>query len=228
MDNRPKLTQWFSDMRNGRLKIGNLFRVARNEKYPPQQRAFFVEDKSPPPQRLRFPGHFTENAHLRNNGRADWQGVDPRIKEFAARFVEEARKRGIPLYAHCAYRTKAEQTEAWASGNSKLQWPDAPHCKGLAVDIVHSVFHWDMSEAEWDYLRWLGYQVLHRINDQRPKKDWIILTWGGDWDGDGDIHDQRLYDPAHWEIADWRSRSYPTIQETEPVRLTPRAILAFL
>lgn len=224
---KPILRQWFADFRAGRLGVGNLFNRARNEKFPPGQRAFFVEDNRAIPERLRFPGHFTTNADLRNHGRADWQGVDIRVKEFAARFIEEARKRGIPLYVHCAYRTKAEQNEAWARGNSRLQWPNAPHCKGLAVDIVHSVRHWDLSQAEWDYLRWLGHEVLRRINDQRKKEDRIFLTWGGDWDGDGDIHDQRLYDPAHWEIAGWKTHSV-TIEEKEPMRLTPRAILARL
>lgn len=219
------LRQWFSDFRGGRLPIGNLFQTAKNEKFPPQERAFFVEDNRRIPERLRFPGRFTETAYLRQCGNADWQNVDDDVKEFAARFIEEARKRGIPLYVHSAYRTKAQQTEVWARRASRAQWPRAAHCQGKAVDIVHSVFNWDMSIEEWAYLHWLGADTLRKMNAGRLKARLVTFTWGGDWDGDGDIHDHRLYDPAHWEKDGWKD-DIRKLPESEPIRATPRGLLA--
>lgn len=32
----------------------------------------------------------------------------------------------------------------------------------------------------------------------------IPITWGGDWDGDGDEHDQSLFDGDHIELTNWR------------------------
>lgn len=177
------------------------------------------------PKRLQMPSMMTDEAMLRRHNAADWQQVDPRLMTWAARFVEALRRRGIPLYVHRAFRTKEQQQEAVAKGASRAVWPRAPHCLGKAVDIVHGSFHWRMTTQEWAFLHKVGLDVLRRYNAELPKAMRLNLVWGGDWDGDGDIHDQRLYDPAHWEVAEWRDdvRALPVL---EPRRLTPRGILA--
>ena len=158
---------------------------------------------------------FTSEGHLRQSLRADWAHCDPRLMGFTGRFIYEARRRGIPLYAHCALRDKAEQNRLFAAGHSKARYPRSAHNIGEAVDIVHGVFHWDMSRDEWRYLHLLGRRVLDTLNAGVPKAQRLTLNWGGDFTS--------LYDPAHWEIADFRSR-VRNLPPVDPLRLTPYAL----
>lgn len=159
-------------------------------------------------QRLRVgDAYFTIDAYLRQHNRADWQHVDPRMRLFAARLLEALRKRGIPFYVHGAFRTRSEQNAAFSAGRSKMRWPFAAHCQGAAVDIVSAQFHWDLSRQEWSAVGNIGKQIAASMS--------LPLVWGGDWS---------FYDPAHWELPDWRS-SVQELEAGEPVRLTPRGIL---
>lgn len=170
-----------------------------------------------PLSRLKFPSHFTSEAHLRQDNRADWQQTDTRIQLFAASLIEVLRHQNIPMWVHCAFRTKAEQETAFQGKNSKLRWPIASHCQGRAVDIVHGKFAWELTRQEWNHIGKIGKDVLARINRQRAVKDRFELVWGGDWSSP--------WDPAHWEIADWRDHINPAPQTLAPVRKTPRFIL---
>lgn len=160
------------------------------------------------PQRLQVgPDYMTSDRYLRQHTRADWQQVDPRIELFAAKFIETFRKRQIPLYTHTAFRTKEVQSEMVAKGTSKAVWPRASHPNGKAVDIVHAAYHWNLTPDEWKLFGKIGKELAHKMA--------IDVTWGGDWS---------FYDPAHWELSDWRDdiRKLPTLDKVEQ---TPRGIL---
>ncbi len=79
---------------------------------------------------------FNSERMLRNHHRADWAGVDPKIRVFSGKLFEEARKRGMPLFVHT----------------------------GCAVDIVHTKFAWQMSRDEWRYIGALGKRVAKRMD----------------------------------------------------------------
>jgi hypothetical protein len=163
------------------------------------------------PERLRVgPAFMTSDRYLRYHNRADWQQTDPRIQLFAARLIETFRKRQIPLYVHAAFRTKEVQQEKFKQGHSKVQWPRASHCQGKSVDIVHAGYHWDMSKDEWALIGKVGKELAHRLG--------LEVTWGGDWS---------FYDPAHWELSDWREDIRP-LRDQGKVERTPRAILLAL
>ncbi|MDO5631358.1 MAG: M15 family metallopeptidase [Paracoccus sp. (in: a-proteobacteria)] len=168
------------------------------------------------PARLRAPGHFLSNTYLRQLDRADWAFVDPRLQYWAALFQEYARKRGVPLYVHSALRDKATQEKAFSEGRSKAIYGRSAHNIGEAVDIVHGVYHWNLTENEWRVIHMLGMAALDRVNAQLPKDRKLRLTWGGEF--------KSLYDPAHWEIMDYRQRLRP-MPKTETIRRTPRWIL---
>ncbi len=187
-------------------------------------------DRWDAPARLAAPSLFTAESYLSQGHRADWQHVDLRLMRWSALFIEYARKRGIPLYVHSAFRTEAEQAALVQRGVSRAAYPFSPHNIGNAVDIVHSAFHWELSPKEWQLLHLLGLLALDRINASLPAKlrldafgnpipmsDKLLLTWGGSF--------KRLYDPAHWEITDFRSR-IERLSVGLPIRSTPRAILA--
>lgn len=168
------------------------------------------------PARLRDPAHFRSNGWLRQQERADWRHADPRLMFWAARFVEAARSREIPLYVHCCLRDKAEQDRLVAAGHSRARYPQSAHNIAEAVDIVHGRYHWDMTRAEWDLLHVLGRLVLERVNAQLPDARKLRIVWGGGF--------KSLYDPAHWEIEDFRARRRP-LAAGPPVYKTPAAIL---
>jgi len=176
------------------------------------------------PARLRAPALLLPSeAHIKQWDMADWQSVDPRLRFWSAMFCEAARKRGIPLYVHSAFRSEAEQTALLKAGRTKAPYPSSAHNIGEAVDIVHGVYHWALTKQEWLYLSKLGQECLRRLNSTLPVEPphrlvpWrckFDLKWGGSWS---------FYDPAHWEISDFRER-LRRVPVAEPLRYTPRYI----
>ena len=114
-------------------------------------------------------------------------GSHPDIVEFERRFVARCRKIGVPLFAHCFLRSAAEQNKLFAAGTSKARAWESPHNFGLAVDIVHGTKAWDLTRKQWDLIGHIGKEVAAQLG--------LKVVWGGDW---------KFYDPAHWELANWR------------------------
>lgn len=170
------------------------------------------------PERLKAPNFLRSTGHEQQHLRADWAYVDLRLAYWAAHFIAQARKRHIPLYVHCALRDKATQDAHFAKGVSKARYPRSAHNIGEAVDIVHGLFHWEMSRQEWSLLGVLGKLSLERVNAMLPRARKLALTWGGDW---------KFWDPAHWEISDYRARTRG-LSPHEPMRRTPRYLLEHL
>lgn len=162
------------------------------------------------PERLKAPQHLKTENYLRQTRRADWTHADPRLIVWSAIFQKMMEKRGIPLYVHSCLRGKAEQNDLVAKGNSKVRYPNSAHNIGEAVDIVHGVFHWDLNKDEWHMLYVIGMLALDRLNQTLKAANKLQLVWGGKWS---------FYDPAHWEVADYRSRS-----RTLSAPITPRLI----
>lgn len=217
------LRKWWQDYVSGGLRTPqDLYRAALAENFPTSgDHRFFgdfpSDDEWRAPARLQYPVYWSLQMYLDQSNRADWQSTDLRLQRWAALFIEYARKRQIPLYVHCATRTEAEQALVYARGNSRAQYPSSAHNIGEAVDIVHGRYHWDMTRQEWQLLYTLGMLALDRINATLPKAQKLELKWGG--------HFRTLYDPAHWEIADYRGR-LRRLPLADPVRLTPRGILS--
>lgn len=160
---------------------------------------------------LRAPSVMFEEWYLSYHERADWQFVKPQIQRFAGGLCLAARAVGIPLYCHTAYRTPDKQWEMVAKGVSRTKPPLAAHPQGCAVDIVHAVHHWNMSENEWAYIGRLGQDVARKLA--------IPIEWGGDWSDP--------WDPAHWELQNWRALALNTLPRASPlpIRRTPRKLI---
>lgn len=152
--------------------------------------------------------YFVGTPYLKQQSRADWQHCPRAIQEFGARLVLEMRRRQIPMFVHCAYRSPAEQTAAVKRGVSKAYPQAAPHCRGAAVDVIHSIFAWEMNKSEWDYIGKIGKEIADKMG--------IDIEWGGDW---------KFYDPAHFELVGWRDLPGP-YEPHDPINKTPHAIKA--
>lgn len=214
---------WLQNLFAGRLCTPREIVAASRAEVPDAAQAadrfFDIPDDGPgfqAPARLKAPGHFLTTSWLRQSERADWAFADPRLMYWSACFVEAARKKGIPLYVHTALRGREEQERVNKAGHSKAGYPRSAHNIGEAVDVVHGVFHWDMTPQEWAYLHVFGSLVLDRVNAQLPKADKLALTWGGNF--------KSLYDPAHWEIADYRTR-LRALPSAPAIHKTPTAII---
>lgn len=109
------------------------------------------------------------------------------ILEFERRFVAKAKKMDIPLYAHCIRRGRAEQTDLFVMGRSKAKYGQSPHNYGMAVDMLHCRFNWQLDKKAWS--------VLGHVGGEIAKQAGINIEWGGNWD---------FYDPAHWQLAHWK------------------------
>jgi len=128
--------------------------------------------------------------------RANELEAHPRILEFKAGLIKRMASIGVPMYAHCVWRTPDEQLALFERKRTKAMPGESPHNWGCAVDIVHCRFHWDLTERQWTVIGHIGkeYARAARLN----------VTWGGDW---------KFYDPAHWELTDWKQCRIPRYSE---------------
>lgn len=209
---RCSLSDLLSRVRNIREKDDPPFESQRFTEGPPTTET----GQGGPWKRLKWRSHFGTDSYYRQMERADWQHVDMWLAHWSAKFITAAQQMDVPLFVHGAFRTKEEQNSLQQLGRSQLVWPKAPHCQGAAVDIVHARYAWDLSEDEWAWLGYLGLETAYKLNSSLPKSDRLELEWGGSWTG--------FYDPAHWEIKDWRDRVLD-LSAGEPVRRTTHANL---
>lgn len=96
------------------------------------------------------------------------------------------------------HRGEAEQNAAFEKGNSELQWPNGKHNRypSYAVDVAplkKGTLDWN-DRALFYYFA--GYVMA------TAEKLGLNIRWGGDWDMDGDLHDQKLVDLPHFEVID--------------------------
>lgn len=209
------LRRWWQEMVLGRLTTPQAVVASALSDVAPGDLPFFndLPPKGFDLERLQWHGPWPSPPLVAQWERANWAGVEPRLVRWAAEFQDELRKARVPVYVHCALRSPKEQAALKAAGRSKTL--RSYHLHGLAVDIVHSRYHWEMSHEEWRWLALVGRKVLDRINRRLPKDKRFNLVWGGDWS---------FYDPAHWNMDVPLPPPRPWV-DLPPVRLTPRGVL---
>lgn len=113
-----------------------------------------------------------------------------------------------PLAVVEGHRGQEAQDAAFRAGRSRVRWPNGKHnaSPALAVDLAPMAgraIPWpDQAEDPVDRRRrellWLlfcGYVLGVAAALAIP------LRWGGDWDGDLDLWDQKLVDWPHFELT---------------------------
>lgn len=93
------------------------------------------------------------------------------------------------------HRGKTAQDKAFQEGKSKVRWPNGKHNRrpSLAVDIAPWPIDWKDTER---FVLFCG--VIIGIGAMMGVK----LRWGGDWDSDWQVKDERFRDYGHLELAD--------------------------
>jgi len=94
----------------------------------------------------------------------------------------------------CGHRGQEEQDKAFREGRSKVQWPDGQHNKlpSEAVDVVPYPIDWN-NIRRFDVFAGFVLGVAAMMG--------IQLRWGGDWDRDTDLGDQKFNDLPHFELV---------------------------
>ena len=113
-----------------------------------------------------------------------------KIAHLAIRFVDFSVVEG--------HRGQADQNRMADEGKSHLRWPDGRHntIPSKAMDIVP----WPAGYDERAMLVLAGAVRLAADILLEEGEIGHGLRWGGDWDGDGDFRDNRLWDPWHFEL----------------------------
>ena len=88
-------------------------------------------------------------------------------------------------------RSKERQEQLLAQGKTKTKY--SKHIEGKAVDLAPYPINWEDSEM----FHYMG-GMLRGLG----KAMGVNIRWGGDWDSDGDIHDNKFDDLVHVEIKD--------------------------
>lgn len=95
----------------------------------------------------------------------------------------------------CGFRNQAEQDEAFAKGLSKKKWPTGEHNKdpSRAVDVIPYPMDWnDLNQMRYFAGFVVGVATMMKIK----------IRWGGDWDRDNDLKDNKFQDLPHFEVED--------------------------
>lgn len=126
----------------------------------------------------------------------NYDTLDPRLQFYLDWALQEV----ADISLICGHRGQKEQNEYYYGSpqRSKLPWPKGRHNKlpSMAVDFQP----WPMpnrSEKLWASLAYIAGRII-----QRAAQDDVVIRWGGDWDGDGDLTDQNFDDLFHIEIKE--------------------------
>jgi peptidoglycan L-alanyl-D-glutamate endopeptidase CwlK len=97
------------------------------------------------------------------------------------------------------YRNQADQDQAFYSGESTLKWPNGKHnCQpSIAVDVAPYPIDWKNTKRFY-YFGGIVIGIAQRLRDEG--KMIHRIRWGGDWNGDSNLDDQKLVDLVHYEL----------------------------
>lgn len=92
------------------------------------------------------------------------------------------------------FRNEADQTTAFEAGNSQVPWPQSTHNSDPSegIDVAPYPIAWDDRER----FTLLAGMIIMAAYDLD-----IVLRWGGDWDRDTEVKDNRFDDLGHFELV---------------------------
>lgn len=99
----------------------------------------------------------------------------------------------------CGHRTEEKQNQAYKKGYSKLKYPKSKHNKlpSMAVDAIPYPIQWD----DHDRMRYFAGHVMMAAKFLKESGEITHdLRWGGDWDRDTELNDQKFIDLPHFEL----------------------------
>ena len=99
------------------------------------------------------------------------------------------------------YRSQEGQERAFETWHTQLHWPDGKHNKqpSMAVDVAPYPVDWKNTKR---FYWFAGYVmgIAQKLKDEG--KITHVVRFGGDWDRDTDIDDQKFMDIVHFELLE--------------------------
>jgi peptidoglycan L-alanyl-D-glutamate endopeptidase CwlK len=103
----------------------------------------------------------------------------------------------------CGRRGEEEQNQAFEAGKSRCKWPESKHnaeAPVLSPAIDVAPYYVEKPHIRWDkksLWRWYFFGgIVLGIADTLQ----ISIRWGGDWDRDTYVRDQKFNDLPHFEL----------------------------
>lgn len=99
------------------------------------------------------------------------------------------------------YRNQENQNKAFEAGNSQLSWPNSKHNHqpAMAVDVAPYPIDWKNDKRMY----WFAGFVLgiaQKLKDEGKMTH--SIRYGGDWNQDDNIDNERFRDLVHFEIVE--------------------------
>lgn len=98
-----------------------------------------------------------------------------------------------------SFRDKEKQDEAFKNGNSKLQWPHGKHNQlpSLAVDVAPYPLDWKDLSRFYHFAGFVQGTAEMLLQDHKITHK---IRWGGDWDSDQNLSEEKFKDLVHFEV----------------------------
>jgi peptidoglycan L-alanyl-D-glutamate endopeptidase CwlK len=96
-------------------------------------------------------------------------------------------------------RDEQGQERAFQEGKTTLHWPNGKHNSNPshAVDVAPSPIDWK-NYRQFYYFAGYVLGIARTLKDQGKMTH--SIRWGGDWDNDNHIEEQKLNDLVHFEL----------------------------
>ena len=100
------------------------------------------------------------------------------------------------------HRGKYRQQRLLREERTQVDWPHSKHnaTPSEAVDIAPYPIDWK-AHGRFHVLAGHMMMAFHRLQEEGEIDESLSLRWGGDWDGDGSLDDQRFDDLPHFELT---------------------------
>ena len=100
----------------------------------------------------------------------------------------------------CGFRGEAEQNRLYEAGKTQVRYPDSNHNKSPseAADVAPYPIDWTGRER---FHLFAGYVLGTADRLYEEGRIGHRLRWGGDWDGDFEISDNKFDDLVHFELV---------------------------
>lgn len=100
----------------------------------------------------------------------------------------------------CGHRGQEDQDKAYASGHSKVKYPNSKHNSypSMAVDLAPWEGRIDWGKNQLLFFAGFAIGVARMLYNEGKIHHEIIS--GVDWDNDNDVDDTRFFDGPHFEL----------------------------
>ena len=101
----------------------------------------------------------------------------------------------------CGFRGEEEQNLAFSRGDSRCEWDESSHNQipSLAIDVAP--YYVELPHVRWTKQSLRRWYYFGGIVVALAGVMSIPIRWGGDWDRDTYVLDQKFMDLPHYELV---------------------------